>query len=75
MTKRRRGRSLAYRTASARPRRVLPLAIGAIIGTLSVAAAANQASRELSHGRYAEEILREAVAKSPIKLPKIRTHG
>jgi hypothetical protein len=40
---------------------VLPLAIGAVLATVSVAAVAAQASRELSHGRYAEEIIRDAL--------------
>jgi hypothetical protein len=50
----------AYRNApQSRPLRVLPLAMGAVFLTVSVAALAEQASRELSHGRYAEEIIRD----------------
>ncbi|WP_281347040.1 hypothetical protein [Sphingomonas piscis] len=40
---------------------MLPLAIGAVLATVSVAGAASQASRELSHGRYAAEILKDAI--------------
>jgi hypothetical protein len=66
------GRSAAY--VGARPRRpwrVLPLAIGAVIATLSVAAVAGGVSRDLSKGRYAAEILRDAVTQSNLNLPKI----
>lgn len=66
------GRSSAYRgTRPAHPRRVLPLAIGAVIATLSVAAVAGGLSRDLSKGRYAAEILRDAIAKSDLRLPKV----
>jgi hypothetical protein len=43
------------------PLRVIPLAIGAVFATLSVAAIAAEASRELSQDRYAEEILKDAL--------------
>ena len=44
------------------PIRVLPLALAAILGTLSVVAAAAEASREISGHRYAEQIIGEALS-------------
>jgi hypothetical protein len=44
-----------------RPRRVLPLALGAVLVTVSVAGCTAQAFRELSGGRYAEQVIGDAL--------------
>lgn len=65
------GRSTAFEGSRSAPWRVLPLAIGAVAATISVAALAADVSRNLSKGRYAGDILKEAIDKSHIDLPKI----
>ena len=44
-----------------RPLRVLPLALGAVIVTVSAAGCTSEAFRELSGGRYAEEVIGDAL--------------
>lgn len=65
-------RSIAFEESrQARPWRVLPLAVGAVIATLSVAALAGDLSRDLSKNRYAADIMKDAIDKSDIRLPKV----
>jgi hypothetical protein len=50
-----------HRGNRARPLRVLPLAIGAVIAVAATAAAASSVLWDLSHHRYAAEIIRDAL--------------